>query len=73
MKPSVELASVFTDQMNGIEHASLMNQVIDAVIIFAIAGGIKIAADRTSLKVLEWMGWGMSALGVYVLYLAFFA
>lgn len=72
MQNTFELASVFNDQMNGIEHASFTNKLVDAVIVFAAAGGVNIAADRTNLPVLKWMCWGLSALGVYVLYLAFF-
>lgn len=73
MTQSIELASVFTDQMNGIEAASTTTKLIDAVIIFIIAGALNIAADRTNLPVLKWLQWGMSALGVYVIYLALFA
>lgn len=69
---SVELASVFSDQLNGIEHAPLMNQLIDAVIIFAIAAGLKMAEDRVNLPVLKYLCWGASGLGVYVLYIALF-
>lgn len=73
MRNSIILASVFGDQMNGIEHASTQEQLIDAVIILAIAAGLNIAADRTNLPVLKWACWGMSALGAYVVYLALFA
>jgi hypothetical protein len=73
MQQAMELASVFGDQMSGIEHASTQNQVIDAVIVFIIAGGVNIAADRTNLPALKWLTWGFSGLGLYVLYLAFFA
>jgi hypothetical protein len=67
-----QLASVFTDQMNGIEHASTMNQLIDAAIVFGVAGGLNVVSDRTNLPVLKWLCWGTSAVGVYVLYLALF-
>lgn len=69
---SVELASVFSDQLTAIEHAPLMNQLIDAAIIFAIAAGFKMAEDRVNLPVFKYLCWGFSGLGCYVLYLALF-
>lgn len=72
MHQHLELASVFSDQMSGIEAASTTAKIIDAAIIFGIAGGLNIAADRTNLPVLKWLCWGASGLGAYVLYLAIF-
>jgi hypothetical protein len=69
---TVELASVFSDQLNGIQSASLGNQLLDAVIIFAIAAGFKMAEDRVNLPVFKYLCWGASGLGCYVLYLALF-
>jgi hypothetical protein len=69
---SVMLASVFSDQMNGIEHAPLVQQLIDAGIVFGIAAGLKMAEDRTNLPVLKYLCWGFSGIGAYVLYLALF-
>lgn len=73
MQQAVELASVFSDQMNAIEGASTTNKVIDAGIIFAIAAAANVVSDRTNLPVMKWICWGFSGLGVYVLYLALFA
>ena len=70
---SLVLASVFGDQMHAIEAASTMNKLIDAAIIFGIAGGLNVVADRTNLPVLKWLCWGTSAVGAYVVYLALFA
>lgn len=72
MPRPVELASVFSDQLNAIEAASTTNKIVDAAIIFGIAAGANVVADRTSLPVMKWICWGFSALGVYVLYLALF-
>lgn len=72
MQQTIELASVFSDQMNGIEAASTTVKLIDAGIIFGVAGGLNIAADKTSLPVLKWLCWGFSAVGAYVVYLALF-
>jgi hypothetical protein len=68
----VTLASVFTDQMSGIEHASLLNQLIDAGIIFGIASGLKMAEDKTGLVFFRYLWWAAGGLGCYVLYLALF-
>ncbi len=68
----IELASIFGDQMSGVEHASTTNQLIDAVIVFGIAGGLNIAAERTNLPVLKWLCWGASAIGAYIIYICLF-
>ena len=73
MSQSIELASVFSDQMNGIEAASTTAKLIDAGVIFIVAGTLNIGADRTNLPALKWLCWGASALGAYVIYLALFA
>lgn len=72
MTATVTLASVFSDQMSGIKHATLTNQLIDAAIIFALAAGFKMAEDRTNLPVFKWLCLGASGLGCYVLYVALF-
>jgi hypothetical protein len=72
-KQPIELASVFSDQMNAIEAASTTNKVIDAIIVFGIAAGANVVADRTNLPIMKWICWGFSGLGAYILYLAFFA
>lgn len=72
MRHPVELASVFSDQLNAIERAPLMNKLVDAAIIFALAAGFKMAEDRTNLPVFKWLCYGASGLGCYVLYIALF-
>lgn len=73
MQEPIQLASVFSDQMTAIEHASLVSQLVDAVIIFGVAAGLKMVEDRVNLPVFKYLCWGFSGLGVYVLYLALFA
>lgn len=69
---AVTLASVFSDQWSGIQHASTTNQLIDAAILLAVASLMRMAENKTDLVFFKYLCWVAGGAGCFVIYHALF-
>lgn len=70
---STTLASVFDDQWTAIQNASLTNQIVDAVILLAIASVLRMAEQKTDLVFFKFLWYLAGGAACFVLYHALFA